>query len=255
MGSDMAFDPKQFTDDDDFQSFIQEQVGNAISGFERKNAQLLDELKKAKEKARSAPDADELESLREQAEKAAEYERKQLEHKGEYETLISKTKEQHKAEVEKLKGQLEKATASMRKLLVEGGLSTALAEANCNPTLLKAAVKLLSDDISVVEEGDVMVARVGAQTIQEYIQEWSSSEVGKNFVRAPASRGGNAGANGANGSAGTASEHEAYFIPGSPGYSLTKQVELRNTDPAAYEALKRKYPELAPQPMFGRGIR
>ncbi len=235
----MAFNPDDFKEDDDFKSFIATSVASAVGGLESNVTKLKDDLKKAKEK-QSALTTEELAELQRKATGYDDEETKRLESKGEYDKLIIKLREQHTAEVTGLKTELETSQGSVRKYLVDGGLATALAEANTNPVLLQAAVRLLSDDISVIEEDGIMVAKVGDKSISEFVGEWAKGDIGKNFTIAPNNSGGG-GKPGGEGGKYNADDAAQYFDPKSDRFNLTEQVKLRAENPDLHKQLIEKF--------------
>jgi len=237
----MPFNAEDFKDDDGFNEFIKgkvdESIATAVAGFEANTTKLKNELKKAKAN-QSALDADELAALHAKAKKLDDLDSKNLEDKGEYEKLIEKTKSQHKLALDDLTASLDKERLTTRKLLVDGGLSTALAAANTNPALLTAAVKLLSDEVTVIEEDGIYVARVGEKTVVEYVGDWAKGDVGKNFVLAP----GNSGGGGKpTGDVHGGDDVSKFFDPKSDSYNVTEQFKLRTSDKAAYDGMIAKY--------------
>lgn len=80
-----------------------------------------------------------------------------------------------------------------------------------------------------------------AMTLDLLAAEFRSSDLYAPLIMGRGSSG--SGAMGGSGGA-PASEHEQYFKPGT--VNLTKQMELRATDPDLYETLRKKYPAVAP---------
>ena len=99
----------------------------------------------------------------------------------------------------------ESAEGGMTKLLVDNGLSEALAKAGVtNPVHQKAAKALLRDQVGVVTEGDQQAVKVGDKALADFITEWAGSDEGKHFVTAADTSGGGShgGGRGNNPSAG-----------------------------------------------------
>jgi len=231
------FVKEEMMQDEGFKAFLAEQIAAVTEGLESNATKLKEDLRKAKLSAGKVSD-DEIETLRVAAAKAAEYERKQMEDKGEWEKLTAQSRDQHAAAVAGLEGDLAKERKTTRKLLIDGGLASALAANNCNPALLTASVKLLADDITVVEQDGVFVAKVGDLSVADYVKEWATGDVGKNFMLAPMNSGGG-GKPFSEG--GGVNEAEGFFDPNSVNFNRTKQFELRQSDPDMHAQLAAKY--------------
>lgn len=229
------FDIEKLKENEDFKKLLSDSIATATEGLTAKNQELLNEIKTLRKKGDGLSEA-ELEALREKAKIADDLEKKQLEEKGEYEKLLSKVRDQHTKEVEKLTAQLQGRDTTIHDLLVTGGLTSALSESNVNPALLKAAMKLLADDVQIVEIDGKQVARVGDKTVTDFVKDWAASDVGKNFVL-----NGNSGGGGSGGGGGGVDKNEKYFDPNNAEYSLTKQAEVYKTDQKAYDSLSAKF--------------
>lgn len=252
----MPFDATQYEDDEAFKAFIlsitKEAVTTAVSGFETANGKLKDDLRKAKDKAGKAIDEDELAELRAAKEKLTLRETEEMENKGEYEKLMTTIRDQHKAELATMQTKLDTERNTTRKLLVDGGLSTALAEAGTNPALLQAAVKLLADDITVIEEDGINVARVGDKTITEYVKSWAEGDVGKNFILASDNSGG--GNKPGAGGGGKPGEADQFFDPTNANFNRTEQFKVRQEDPTKFDQLTAKFAGVKAPNQGGGGI-
>jgi hypothetical protein len=222
---------EDITDQSALDELIKSSVDDAIGGLVNKNNELLGKLKKAK------GSDEEIESLRKAAEELKALKEGQLEEQGEYKKLLEKTREQHETETEKLRQALQAEQQTTKTLLVHDGLSRELSKHNVNPVLLDAAVQLLAPEVSVVDAEGKRIAQVGEKTLDLYVADWVSSDVGKNFALASANSGGGAGGNGD----GTkVNEAEKHFKPET--WNLTEQGRLAQSDPDAYKALHEKYP-------------
>lgn len=164
------------------QEAIKKAVTEATEGLVRKRDELLTELKEARKgKAINPEDVDRLESR--------------------IDELEGKLKEAEKSaktatkEADTAKKALADAEGSMTRMLVDNGLTDALAKAGVtNPVHLRAAKALLASQVQVVTEGENKLAKVGDKALGDFIGEWAKGDEGKFFVAAPASSGG--GANG-----------------------------------------------------------
>lgn len=167
------------------QEAIQKAIKEATDGLARKNSELLAELKEARKgKTINPEDVEKLESRIEELQG-------QL-------TEAQKTAKAAIKEAETSKKALADAEGSMTRMLVDNGLTDALAKAGVtNPVHLKAAKALLASQVQVVPDGDKKVAKVGDKALADFIGEWAKGDEGKFFVAAPQNTGG-----GANGGAG-----------------------------------------------------
>lgn len=174
-----AFDPKDPAD----AKILEDAIAEAVGKLDKKNKELLAELKDARKKGEIDPAKyDALESERDE--------------------LRDKL-----AQAEKAKTTAEKAAATAtealkgeqgytQRLLVDNGLNAALMEAGVkNPVHLKAAAALLraSASIEVKVDGEARKAVVGDKDLAAFVKEWSQSDDGKAFVTAPHNSGGGAG--------------------------------------------------------------
>lgn len=248
----MNIDLEELKNNEQFVEFLNEQIEKAKEPVLRKNEELLASIKTMKNKLKKYPEEDEFLELQEKAQLADQYEREQLESKGQYDEIISKTKKQYEDKIKEMKESLEAKDQLIKKHVIESKLAEALAEVKCKPSMLKAAVRLLTDDIQVVENGDQIETMVGALSISEHIKQWSQTPEGKEFVLAPENTGGGV-SGGVNGqSSGDVSGVDKYFNPSSPEYNITKQFELMKSDPEQYNQLKQRYPTKPSMPrIFG----
>lgn len=170
-----------------------------------KNKELLGELKKARKN--SEIDPAEFESLRETNEA--------LEAKLAEATKANKTA---LAEVDKYKKLHESESGFTSKLLVENGLMAELTAAGVKKELLDGAKALIERQVKIESDGDNRIAKVGDKTLKDYVTGWAGSDIGKNYVAAPANSGG--GSQGGGGSAATKTMARASF----DGMGTTEQA-------------------------------
>lgn len=235
----MPFNPEEVKDDPDFQKFISDTVSNATAGLSSKNEELLSDLGKLKNKLKDVPDSDKLKELQDAANKLTQIEKETLEKSGEYQKLLENATKQHDEELKKAREKEDKLTSNLRKTLVNGSLTTALASAKVSPTLLPAAVKLLESEVSFVEIDGEYQAKVGDKTVEQFVEDWSKTDVGKNFIVAGRNSGGGPGGNGDGGS--DDGTFDKYFDKKNPEYSMTEQAKLYKKDKAEYDRLKKKH--------------
>lgn len=151
----------------------------AIEALERKNRELLGEVKALKAKAKGA-DIDPEEHARLQSE---------------LETLRDASAKAEKAAqstIESLTKKLEGKDGALKNYLIDSGLSEAMLKANVKPDLMPAVKAMLKERAALVEDGDAYKALMGEKPLAEAILEWAASDEGKPFVLASDSSGGGA---------------------------------------------------------------
>lgn len=77
-----------------------------------------------------------------------------------------------------------------RSMVVENDLTSALVEAKVAPEFMDAAKALLSKGVAVKVDGDKRTAFVGDKSLGDVVKEWSASDKGKAFIKAPENGGG-----------------------------------------------------------------
>lgn len=157
---------------------IEAAVERATGPLLAKRDELLGEVKKLRKGA--SIDPAELERVENERDEA----RAQL-------TEASKVAKKAIQDAEKATKAQADAEGSVAKLLVDNGLSDALAKANVtNPALIKAAKAMLAGQVQIADDNGAKVARVGDKALADYITEWAGSDEGKNFVAAADTSGG-----------------------------------------------------------------
>lgn len=156
---------------------ISEAVEAATEPLVAKNKELLGELKKARKN--SEIDPEEFNSLRE--------EKEALEGKLSEAVKANKTALQ---EAEKYKKLHESESGFTSKLLVDNGLMAELTAAGVKKELLDGAKALIERQVKVEQDGENRVAKVGDKTLKDFVTVWAGSDIGKNYVAAPANSGG-----------------------------------------------------------------
>jgi len=161
-------------------------IQESIDKLEAKNAELLDEAKKAKAELRKSKEID-----------PAEVERLHAE----VEELQGKLGEAQKQakDATSAKEKAEKALVAeqgfTQRLLIQDGLKSALIEQNVkDPDFIDTLTAKFAAGATIKTEGDTRSAMFGDKLLGDYIKEWAASDAGKKFVAAPANSGG--GANG-----------------------------------------------------------
>lgn len=176
--------------DPEVKEAIKAAVEEATGPLLAKRDELLGELKKARKGQQIDPET--VSKLEEQIEAL----------KGEL-TTAQKAAKTATTDAEKARKALETAEGFTQRLLVDNGLTDALAKAGVtNPAHLKAVKSMLAGQVQIVADGDSRVAKVGDKALADFVTEWAKSDEGKHFVAAPANGGG-----GSQGGGGGASSH------------------------------------------------
>ena len=208
-------------------------VEEATEGLIAKNKELIGKFTKAYD----GLSEEEFESLKAASTELQKLKDGTLAQQGEFKKLYETAVEQHAIDMKTKDDAISAGAAEIKTLLVHDGLVKALNANNINPVLIDAAVRLLENDVSLVELNGKRVAQVGEKGLDSHVKDWASSEVGKNFALATNNSGGGAGGNGGGN---TPDENEKHFKDAT--WNLTAQAALSKTDPAAYKALNDKYP-------------
>ena len=165
---------------------VDDAVESATAGLATKNRELLSELKEAR-KGRQIEPAH-VEAL-----------------EAKIETLTADLTAANKAAKDSAKAAetaqkaLESESGFSQRLLVDNGLSGALAlHGVTDPFYQKGALALLRGQVQVVVDGDTRIAKIGDKPLDDAVKAWVGSDEGKRYAMAPMNSGG--GANGGGGS-------------------------------------------------------
>lgn len=101
---------------------------------------------------------------------------------------FAKLEKTYKSETEKLTKTLSERESSLTNILIDGGLTEAMAKVGVRPELMGAAKALLKSG-AIVKDG---AALLGDKPLAEAVAAWATGDEGKHFVAAPASTGGSA---------------------------------------------------------------
>jgi len=162
---------------------IEAAVNKATEGLIAKRDELLGEVRKLKQGRTINPEdvtklEDKIDALQSQVEEA------------------NKAAKKAQGDAEKAAKAKADAEATVSKLLVDNGLSDALAKVGVtNPVLVKAAKAMFSTQAQVADEGGAKVAKLGDKLLADAITEWAGSDEGKHFVTAHDASGGGAQGN------------------------------------------------------------
>lgn len=139
---------------------------------------------------------------------------------------------------EQFEQQLEAQKAKFHNTLKETRLRDALVKAGVTNSIrlddaVSRIMKTRGGDIDVIEKDDDYRVVVGALQTDpvDFVKEWADTEEGKNYVNANGNAGGGAGGGGGGGK----NEPNPFA---KETFNLTKQMQLKNTNPQQYERLK-----------------
>lgn len=193
------------------------ETDKAVKALAAKNAELLEELKKTRAKAREM-EAAEAERQKQIADAEEEKARKSKD----FETI----EKGYKEKLSKAEGEGILWKSKYEALVIDRGLDEALSAAKVNPVLAKAAHALIKAEhgVELSEDGR---ATIGGKPLADFVGEWAKSDTGKAFVMSGNSGG---GANGS-GNGGGGNDKPNPWKPGS--FNLTEQGRLLKTDRAA----------------------
>lgn len=207
----------------------------AIEKITTNKDEILGKLKKTEKEARKAQDE------KDRIEREAED--KRLADEGLHEERVELAVSPFRTQVTDLQTKLDEATARadesdklLRSELIGNGVSAQLLEAGVtDPNLLQAATLMIMPSADLAKDGENVSVTIAGKPIDDFMKEWARG-VGKSFITSPNSGGGDHGVGGAGGG----SEFEQYFTGDTR--NLTKQIELKRTNPEAYDELSKKYP-------------
>jgi len=199
------------------QAAIDAMIAKAVEAAEAKaeataakNKELLGELKKARKNSEIDPE---------------EYQRA-LDQVDELQSKLGEATKANKTalqEAEKFKKLHESESGFTSKLLVDNGLLAELTAAGVKKELLDGAKALIERQVKVEQDGENRVAKVGDKTLKDFVTEWAGSDIGKNYVAAPANSGG--GSQGGGGKAAAKTMPRASF----DGLGKTEQAAFMQT--------------------------
>jgi hypothetical protein len=170
-----------------------EAVNGLAGGLAKKNAELLAKNKTVKEgSAASVAELEALQQFKSNADIQAAEDAKN------WEEATRLKQEAHDKELSAMTDKLSATDASLKTVLIDNGLSSALDGVNINKDLKAGAVAMLQGQAAIID-GKAMI---GEKSLSDAVNEWAASEQGKAFCLAPANSGGNAsgGSNGASSS-------------------------------------------------------
>ena len=160
---------------------------DSIQKLEAKNSELREEKRKARAEAKQLAEA--AESLKREANAAGTA---LAEKEGDAKTVRQRLESSFAEREAELARRAETAEAQAYKLLVDNGLTEALASGTVRvaPEMLRAVKALIKAEHKVeVADG---VAQIGNLPLDEFIADWKQSDTGRHFIAARVNGGGGA---------------------------------------------------------------
>jgi len=192
-----------------------------------KNAELIGEIRDQKKALKKFDELD-IEGLQEAAKKLEKAEIDKKKEVGEFKTLY----ESELTKTSELSNQVAALSDNNANLAKRLEVNQHLP--NVFPELREIAVSQLVKDLGIGEDGSVKSP--DGKSAKEYVAAWAESDVGKRFIQADVNSGGNASGSNSGGK----NAELAYFKPGDPNFSMTKQAEIRKKDPELAEKLAKQ---------------
>lgn len=166
------------SDSNDIQSQLDE-LAALNEGLQKKNRELLGELKAAKARAKGVEiDPEEYATLQSEVETLRDQ--------------LAKTEKMSKGEIEKFQKALAEKDGAIQNYLIDNGLADAMLKANVRTEMMPAVKAMLKQQTSIKAEGAEYLALMGDKPLAEAVLEWAQSDAGKPFVSAPDNSGGGA---------------------------------------------------------------
>ena len=198
----------------------------SIEALERKNSELITELRAAKSKASKVPDGVNVDEL---LEFKRTHEQQQLEQQGNYTEARQALEQQYREATAQKDQRIESLEAKVRELELIAPAVTALAEIVHDPDLVLRS-KLSADKIEREPDGTVVVVDGYQRTP---VAEWAKT-LPAWMQKAPRPQGSGAPSAGSN--AGQAPLGKNPFLPET--FNLTEQSRLYRTDRDMYDRMK-----------------
>ena len=198
-----------------------------LDAMRKKNAELLDEYKKAKEKSKAVPadvDVQSLIDFKNNAEQA------ELEKQGKYTEARTKLEEQYRERSSEKEKKIAELEAKVRELELVSPAVQALAEIVHDPNLVLN--NFLPKDKIEVDNGVPVVVDGYERTP---VSDWAKGKLPDYILKQPKPKGGGASASRASGGdipAGTKNPFAA------ESFNITEQMRLYRTDKDLYDRLK-----------------
>ena len=188
-------------------------------GIVTKRDELLEEVKRLKTKLRTFDGIDPAE-VKDMKERMEELEEAASKGSKDVEAAVQRTEAKYKKELEKAQAGLAAEQKVTTQLLVENGLTDALAKVGVTEAGLKFARAFFAPQVQIEVDGDQRVATIGEKKLAEAVAEWAKTDEAKLFIRASVSTGGGA-SGGAGGGSSAKQMARAEFEKLSPADQMT----------------------------------
>ena len=173
---------------------IAEYLKKEVTGLKSKNEELLGKLKDSKDSLKGVNERLEaLEGQKRQAEEDA------ITKEGDVEKLRAQLKQTHAGELQKVLDSKQELQSKLNSLIIDNGLTDALAKSGVEGPMLEAARALIekTHKSEIAEDNGKLYGTFDGKAVKDFVTEWAASETGKHFVSAAKNNGG--GAHGASG--------------------------------------------------------
>ena len=211
---------------------VEEQVDNnalknELEAMRRKNAELLDEYKKAKERAKAVPEDVDIQALIDFKSNA---EQSELEKKGKYSEARQKLEEQFREKSAEKDKRIAELESRVRELELISPAVSSLAELVHDPQLVRK--NFLPTDKIEVDNGTPVVVDGYERTP---VSDWAKAKLPDYILKQPKPQGGGASAN-----KGGSNDLPVGMKknPFEDGGNITEQMRLYRTDRNLYDRLK-----------------
>jgi hypothetical protein len=190
-----------------------------------KNAELIGELRESSKKLKQFENID-LESLTGAAKELETLKIEKQKEVGEFKTLYEREVESRKQVLSELEAAKERANSLTKRHKIAEAMPP-----KTFPELRDLAIDDIYRKSTLADDGTVVV---DGMPVADFVKSWQETPVGKHFIAAEDNTGGGASGN----RAGTAKDPDiAAFKKGDKGYNVTRQAQIRKTDPERAERL------------------
>lgn len=207
----MPFDPKDPETMAAVKELIAAAVEEATEGLETKKAELLGEVRKLKKSRGETVDPEEHERVTKELERV--------------QTDLAKLQKESKKQIDTLTADVTAKDSTLKKHLVDDGITNALVGANVQKHFLPTLKAAMAQSAKVELVDGVYVAQIDGKPLADHVKAWAGTDEGKHFIGAPANGGGGGG-----GTKGTTG------VPGgnpwaTKDFSVQRQTEIYRENP------------------------
>lgn len=206
-----------------------------VQRLKRNKDEILEEKRAEQEKRRKAEE--------ELAAKQHDEEKAKAQTREEFEKLLDKERERNAAKASELQAKLDATSSQLKDTLVKSTIDTLAVElAGEDAELIKPHI---AARIGVEEvDGKMKISIKGKDgqastlTVEQLGSEFRGDKMFASVITGRSSSGAGTASKGAGFGA---SENEKFFDPKSPDFSITKQIELEDSNPTLYKELSDKF--------------